>query len=201
MFAEGGQGFRGDIILFSLKFYVLLYSVCIWKAILQQNPIKMVSWIFFLVFVLDNVFFNDTYIHEIRASIGGGGMDKVEWAMSSGSIIQGMFPLQPTSEWVGRSDSWDETLDRTNPPWLYHPGFLQILHAPKGAQNIFLTWFIESSFSFTYLYSSKLSVWVKCDHRSLFLQLYHSLCFIWITDWNCLPFLFVFGSSAPSSGH
>lgn len=102
-----------------------------------------------------------------------------------------MFPLQPTSKWVGRSDSWDETLDRTNPPWLYHPGFLQILHAPKGAQNIFLTWLIENSFSVTHLCSSKLSVQVKCEHRSLLLQLYH-LCFIWITDWNWSAFCFCF---------
>lgn len=87
--------------------------------------------------------------------------------MSSGSIIQGMFSLQPTSKWMGRSDSWDETLDRTNPPWLYHPGFLQIFHAPKGAQNIFLTWVIENSISVTYLYSKGLFRWnVNTDHYS-----------------------------------
>lgn len=78
-----------------------------------------------------------THTHGTGASVKG--VDKVEWAMSSGSIIQGMFPLQPTSKRVGRSHSWDETLDRTNPLWLYHPGFLQIFHDPKGAQDIFLT--------------------------------------------------------------
>lgn len=118
-------------------------------------------------------------------------MDKVEWAMSSGSIIQGMFPLQPTSKWVGRSDSWDETLDRTNPPWLYHPGFLQILHSPKGAQNIFLTWLIENEFSVTHLCSPKLSVQVKCEHRSLLLQ--HIPFMFYLNYWLeliCLLFLF-----------
>lgn len=38
--------------------------------------------------------------------------DKAWWAVSSGSSIPGMFPLQSTSELVGGgSDGRDETLD------------------------------------------------------------------------------------------
>lgn len=97
--------------------------------------------------------------------------------MSSGSIIQGMFLLQPTSKWVGRSDSQDETLDRTNPPWLYHPECLQILHVPKEAQNIVLTRFIEKTVSVPlYLYFIS-TVQLKCGGKNITLP---QLCFIWI---------------------
>lgn len=49
-----------------------------------------------------------------------------------------MFPLQPTSKWVARSDSWDETLDRNNPnPGCTTQDFHKSFMRPKGHKTYF----------------------------------------------------------------
>lgn len=142
------------------------------------------------------VYLSKTHTCRTGACTGGWGVEKVEWAMSSGSIIQGMFLLQPTSKWVGRSDSQDETLDRTNPPWLYHPECLQILHVPKEAQNIVLTRFIEKTVSvpYTYLHLNFLFSWNVGEKTTLVFYLNY------LTGIK-LFFNFPSRAHAPSSGH